>query len=106
MARRLPPRHAESWPINPAASKPPEGGTGWSEGKKFAFVLTHDVEGRHGLERCRALAMNSSGYGVHLYENFLRYVAERYGQAAWFGLPRDVTKFFHALHAPRALQAR
>ncbi|MGH9429454.1 MAG: hypothetical protein ACRD2L_24475, partial [Terriglobia bacterium] len=45
-----------SWPINPVAAKAPAGWPGWPNGKKFAFVLTHDVEGKRGLDRCRELA--------------------------------------------------
>lgn len=48
--------HSNSWPINPLSSSQPDWWRGWPEGKKFAFVLTHDVEGKKGLERCRQLA--------------------------------------------------
>lgn len=44
------------WPINESAGRPPEGWLGWPNGKKFAFVLTHDVEGLQGLAKCRQLA--------------------------------------------------
>jgi hypothetical protein len=44
------------WPILERAAQPPEGWPGWPEGKRFALVLTHDVEGRRGLERVRRLA--------------------------------------------------
>ena len=37
------------WPIDKNAGKPPEGWTGWPDGKKFALVLTHDVETAEGL---------------------------------------------------------
>jgi glycosyltransferase involved in cell wall biosynthesis len=55
-ARRLKSRFSSSWPIDEAAAGVPNGWPGWPGGKRFAFVLTHDVEGRRGLERCRALA--------------------------------------------------
>ena len=48
-------RHKDTWPIDPRSAKPPEGWAGWPEGKKFALVLTHDVETKKGLENCRAL---------------------------------------------------
>ena len=38
------------WPINEAAGNPPAGWPGWPDGKKFSFVLTHDVEGPEGLQ--------------------------------------------------------
>jgi glycosyltransferase involved in cell wall biosynthesis len=43
------------WPILPGSERPPPGWPGWPDGKKFAFVLTHDVEGQAGLDRCRPL---------------------------------------------------
>ena len=43
------------WPIMPGSEQRPEGWPGWPDGKKFAFVLTHDVETTVGLERCRDL---------------------------------------------------
>jgi hypothetical protein len=44
------------WPILESAGRRPEGWQGWPEGKRFAFVLTHDVEGKQGLDRVRELA--------------------------------------------------
>lgn len=50
-------RNANAWPIREeAARQRPDWWSGWPQGKKFAFVLTHDVEGKKGLDRCRALA--------------------------------------------------
>jgi glycosyltransferase involved in cell wall biosynthesis/peptidoglycan/xylan/chitin deacetylase (PgdA/CDA1 family) len=43
------------WPIDESTARPPENWPGWPEGKKFAFVLTHDVEGKAGLEKCETL---------------------------------------------------
>src|SRR5215475_11862557 len=48
-------RSRGSWPIMPGSERPPEGWPGWPEGKKFGLILTHDVEGQSGLERCRQL---------------------------------------------------
>jgi glycosyltransferase involved in cell wall biosynthesis len=48
--------HAEKWPIDHNAGKLLEGWTGWPDGKKFALVLTHDVETAEGLEKCMQLA--------------------------------------------------
>lgn len=53
-----------SWPILPSAARPPEGWTGWPNGKQFAFVVTHDVEGAHGLARCRKLADLDKALGI------------------------------------------
>lgn len=49
-------RNASTWPITESASQPPESWQGWPEGKKFAFVLTHDVENTFGLSQVRKLA--------------------------------------------------
>jgi len=43
------------WPIDPAAVRQPEGWPGWPGGKKFALVLTHDIEGPKGLAKCLPL---------------------------------------------------
>lgn len=54
--RRLRKKHAHVWPIDESTGQAPDGWPGWPEGKRFAFVLTHDVEGSAGLERVRELA--------------------------------------------------
>ena len=43
------------WPISPGSERVPEKWTGWPEGKKFALVLTHDIESEDGLLRCERL---------------------------------------------------
>jgi hypothetical protein len=59
------------WPIDPAASKLPEAWPGWPTGKKFAVVLTHDVEGAKGLARCRELAEQERRLGFRSSFNFV-----------------------------------
>jgi len=49
------PLHERDWPIDDGAAKPPAGWSGWPGGKKFALVLTHDVETAEGLAPCGAL---------------------------------------------------
>jgi glycosyltransferase involved in cell wall biosynthesis len=51
VARRQRRRFAQTWPINPAAGDTPADWPGWPEGKKFALVLTHDVESAIGLKK-------------------------------------------------------
>lgn len=60
-----------SWPIYELAGSPPQGWPGWPEGKQFAFVLTHDVEGKAGLNRCRQLADIEMEYGFRSSFNFI-----------------------------------
>jgi predicted glycosyltransferase len=55
LARRQRSKHLQTWPINEIAGHSPPGWPGWPQGKKFAFVLTHDVEGLSGLAKCRQL---------------------------------------------------
>lgn len=59
------------WPISEAAGKTPDGWPGWPEGKKFAFVITHDVEGGKGLERTRQLAELEIEMGFRSSFNFV-----------------------------------
>jgi hypothetical protein len=49
-------RVGDVWPIMPGSDRPPEGWRGWPDGKKFAFVLTHDVESQQGLDGVKELA--------------------------------------------------
>ena len=60
-----------SWPINQLASRAPDWWTGWPDGKKFAFVLTHDVESEKGLDRCLPLAEMEMRLGFHSSFNFI-----------------------------------
>ena len=71
LARRLRQTTADIWPIDPATSRPPAGWPGWPEGKKFAVVLTHDVEGPDGLARCRELAEREQELGFRSSFNFI-----------------------------------
>lgn len=59
------------WPILPPAARPPEGWPGWPNGKKFAFVVTHDVEGARGLARCWKLADLDKALGIRAAFNFV-----------------------------------
>jgi peptidoglycan/xylan/chitin deacetylase (PgdA/CDA1 family) len=63
--------HADKWPIDHNAGKPPEGWTGWPDGKKFALVLTHDVEKAEGLDKCYPLAEMEERLGFRSSFNFV-----------------------------------
>jgi glycosyltransferase involved in cell wall biosynthesis len=73
--RRIAARTRESatgvWPIMPGSERPPEGWPGWPDGKKFALVLTHDVENRTGLEKARRLADLERDMGFRSSFNFI-----------------------------------
>jgi hypothetical protein len=63
--------HADIWPVNPSAGRVPEGWPGWPGGKKFAFVLTHDVEGPKGVNNCRPLMELEESTGFRSSFNFV-----------------------------------
>src|SRR5665213_2484200 len=71
VARRQRRIHKDTWPINKAAGQMPEGWPGWPDGKKFALVLTHDVEGPDGLARCRQLMQLEQSLGFRSSFNFI-----------------------------------
>jgi glycosyltransferase involved in cell wall biosynthesis len=59
------------WPIDKTAAAPPEGWQGWPDGKKFALVLTHDVESVRGLNKCRELMNIDEKFGFRSSFNFV-----------------------------------
>src|SRR6185503_9953757 len=59
------------WPIMPTSEVPPERWEGWPEGKKFAVVLTHDVEGQDGVRKCRQLMQLEQEMGFRSSFNFI-----------------------------------
>ena len=64
-------KYAHIWPIDERAAKPPEGWTGWPDGKKFALVLTHDVETAQGREKCLKLMELEKSRGFRSSFNFI-----------------------------------
>lgn len=67
--------HAEIWPIDSRAAKKPDGWQGWPDGKKFALVLTHDVELARGLEKIPAVMEIEKSAG---FRSSFNLVPERY----------------------------
>lgn len=59
------------WPILPGSERQPAKWSGWPEGKQFAFVLTHDVEGALGLHNTRALFEFERAMGFRSSFNFI-----------------------------------
>jgi hypothetical protein len=64
-------RCRNNWPIMPGSEQQPCGWPGWPDGKQFAFVLTHDIEGRAGLEKCRPLMELDRKLGFRASFNFI-----------------------------------
>lgn len=75
MAARKRRATGDSWPILEKAGDKPEGWKGWPEGKRFALVLTHDVDTARGRERCWDVANMEKELGFRSAFNF---VPERY----------------------------
>src|SRR6266704_2257307 len=71
IALRLEARVQDVLPMMPGSEQTPPGWRGWPDGKKFALVLTHDVEGPVGLRRCRRLAKLESELGFRSCFNFI-----------------------------------
>jgi glycosyltransferase involved in cell wall biosynthesis len=71
ISRRKFPEVQRLWPIAPGSERPPENWQGWPDGKKFALVLTHDVEGEEGLANCQRLAAIEKSLGFHSSFNFI-----------------------------------
>lgn len=59
------------WPIQPGSDKLPDNWTGWPDGKRFAFLLTHDVESQRGLDRVIQLAELEMEFGFRSKFNFI-----------------------------------
>jgi peptidoglycan/xylan/chitin deacetylase (PgdA/CDA1 family) len=68
-------KYSHIWPIDPAAAKPPKGWKGWPDKKKFALVLSHDVDTEKGHNKCYELMDIEESLGFRSSFNF---VPERY----------------------------
>src|SRR5262249_24977743 len=62
---------SDVWPIDEKAGRTPPGWPGWPEGKRFAFVLTHDVERNKGLSRVERFLDLDMAYGFRSSFNFV-----------------------------------
>ena len=71
IAMRTRKRATGVWPIMPGSEQRPQHWLGWPGGKKFAFVLTHDVETTVGLEKCRDLMQLEMDVGFRSSFNFV-----------------------------------
>lgn len=70
-ARRILKRSGDVWPILESAGRKPDGWPGWPDGKQFALVLTHDVEGPRGLANVKRLAELEMSLGFRSSFNFI-----------------------------------
>jgi hypothetical protein len=67
--------YQDVWPIDEKASKPPERWLGWPQGKRFALVLTHDVDTAKGQEKCCQLIELEQSLG---FKSSFNFVPKRY----------------------------
>jgi len=65
----------QDWPISQKAAKRPKNWSGWPQQKRFALVLTHDVEDNKGQDKCEALVKLEESLG---FRSGLFFVAEGY----------------------------
>lgn len=63
--------NANIWPIDKKAVNAPRGWSGWPEKKRFALVLTHDVETLKGQEKCYPLIRLEKRLGFRSSFNFV-----------------------------------
>jgi glycosyltransferase involved in cell wall biosynthesis len=70
-AKRRRREFANVWPIEPEGGQSPYGWPGWPEGKRFALVLTHDVEGVKGVSRVKQLMNLEQRHGFQSSFNFV-----------------------------------
>ena len=68
-------KYRNVWPIDEKAGKAPAGWKGWPDGKRFALVLTHDVDTAEGQNKCLDLMKLDEDMGFRSSFNFvpLRY---------------------------------
>lgn len=63
------------WPIKEDTYYPPADWNGWPENKRFAFILTHDVELQQGHDKCIRLMKIEKELG---FKSSFNFVPERY----------------------------
>ena len=88
-------RHRQVWPIDARAGAPPPNWPGWPHGKKFAVVLTHDVEGPAGFAKCRRLMEIDRAAGLR---SAFYFVPARYDVPADLRQEFDAAGFEIGLH--------
>lgn len=71
LAKRKRSLYQEVWPIDKTALKTPANWQGWPEQKRFALILTHDVESAKGLKNYLKLAELEERLGFRSSFNFV-----------------------------------
>ena len=71
LVKLLLPFHKDVWPIDPKSATLPNAWKGWPEGKKFALILTHDVDTQYGHNNCLNLTKIEERLGFRSSFNFV-----------------------------------
>src|SRR5215475_4968848 len=71
LATRLRKHVGDVWPIIPGSERRPNNWSVALRGKKFAFVLTHDVESKAGVDNCKSLSQLETDLGFRSSFNFI-----------------------------------
>jgi hypothetical protein len=64
-------KYKNVWPILEKAGDKPDGWPGWADNKKFAVILTHDVESQSGHDKCIKLMELEKKFGFCSSFNFV-----------------------------------
>ncbi len=71
LARRNREKFSDIWPIRPGSEGTLNGWPGWPDSRRFAFILTHDVESQKGVDRVKQLAELETSLGFRSSFNFV-----------------------------------
>ncbi len=87
--------HKAAWPIDFQTKNIPINWCGWPEGKKFAFVVTHDVEWERGQEKCYTLMNIEMEFGIRSGYYFVPF---RYGESRFIRKALEENGFEIGVH--------
>jgi peptidoglycan/xylan/chitin deacetylase (PgdA/CDA1 family) len=68
-------QYVDIWPIDKSAGKARDHFAGWPDGKRFALILTHDVDGARGQKKCTDLFELEQSLS---FQSSFNFVPERY----------------------------
>lgn len=96
--------YCKTWPIDASAAKQPDGWAGWPDRKRFALVLTHDIDTAKGVDKCTQLADLEERLGLRSSFHFVaegyvipsdlrRCLADRGFEVALHGLKHDASLY-------------
>jgi len=98
-------KYSHIWPIDPDSTSPPSGWRGWPENKKFALIISHDVDTQEGHDKCYQLMELEERLGFRssfnivpekyrVSENLIQDLKNRGFEVGVHGLNHDGKLFF------------